>query len=256
MIKMIFSLCILMNLSASVPFKIETELEQQTPYLAENCLQSFIEKGGTLKCVNNLSAVTAPVIQLNKEDAVYPICSGGWCRSQSLWGFLRPYSDHIILFPPHAARVGWDPYNGQVNRYRNYAAELEYDEFSGYFGLEKTLRFGFENNEAWQAIEAMPTTEGLQSITDYYNEHYFGPHSSWQGRQGKKRIYIAFAQNAHVVLLRLCQANEELNDVTVLAVNSEDIITQPPECLNATPKSVKSYGHFVQLLAQLFEIKS
>lgn len=48
---------------------------------------------------------------------------------------LEPIRNQIVLFPPHAARVGWDPYNGQINRYKNYAQEVVPDEFNAYFGM-------------------------------------------------------------------------------------------------------------------------
>ena len=37
--------------------------------------------------------------------------------------FLKPFSDQWFSIPPHAARVVWDPYKGQINRFRNYAQE-------------------------------------------------------------------------------------------------------------------------------------
>lgn len=165
---------------------------------------------------------------------------------------LEPLSDQIILFPPHAARVGWDPFNGQINRHRNYAAEASFDNFSSHFGKEKSLRFGFENTPEWSLIEKSPSEEGLKSISLYYDRHYFGKESSWKGKQGKRRIYIAFSKNAHVALFRLNQTNEDLKNVTVIAIESEDIITDPPKHLNTSSRSVKAYEHFMHLLKKFF----
>lgn len=81
-----------------------------------------------------------------------------------MWAILYPFSDQIVLFPPHAARVGWDPYNGKINRYRNYAQELVPDEFSAFFGMSKALRFGFEIDADWKSIEKLPTSMGLNKI--------------------------------------------------------------------------------------------
>ncbi len=106
--------------------------------------------------------VTSPKIRLNLNDAVYPVCTGGFCRSKALWAILEPICNQIVLFPPHAARVGWDPYNGQINRYKNYAQEVVPDEFNAYFGMEKAERFGFENISEWKIIEQSPTNEGAQ----------------------------------------------------------------------------------------------
>lgn len=238
----------------TIPFKIDEDLEKNPITSAKKCLQNFFQKGGILRRISNLSSVTEPSIQLNLEDAIYPVCSGGWCRSQVLWAILQPYSDRITLFPPHAARVGWDPYNGQINRYRNYAQEIVPDEFSSYFGIEKALRFGFEHTSAWKSIEESPTDKDLKTISQFYDQHYFGPNSSWQGRQGKRRIYITFSNNAHVVLYRLNQSNDSLQGVTVVAIDSEDLITYPPAFLNTTSRSIKAYEYFSSIVNQIFDL--
>lgn len=229
-----------------MPFKSDQELEVICS--ANKCLEEFLSKGGTFQSIPDLLTVTTPQIELNPGDAVYPVCSGGWCRSQTLWMVLEPYSKQIILFPPHAARVGWDPFNGQINRHRNYEAELALDAFKDHFGKEKALRFGFENDVEWKAIEKSPTQVGLKAISQYYDEHYFGPNSSWEGNQGKRRIYITFSKNTHVILYRLNQTHESFDNVTVIAVESEDIITDPPDHLNTSARSVKAYGYFAELL--------
>jgi hypothetical protein len=235
-------------------FKVDENLEKDRATSAKSCLQVFLQKGGVLKNISNLSLVTQPVVRLHKGDAIYPVCSGGWCRSQALWAILQPYSDQIILFPPHAARVGWDPYNGQINRYLNYAKEMVADEFNSYFGIEKALRFGFEHTSAWKLIEDCPTDEGLKIISKFYDQYYFGPNSSWQGKQGEKRIYITFLNNAHIVLYRLNQSNDHLKNVTVIAINSEDLITYPPASLNTTSRSIKAYEYFSKLLSRILDL--
>ncbi len=35
--------------------------------------------------------------------------------------FYSLFQIKLFCFLRHAARVGWDPYNGQINRYRNEA---------------------------------------------------------------------------------------------------------------------------------------
>lgn len=234
-------------------FKTEKDLEKNPLTSAKQCLKTFLQKGGTLQSIPYLSPKSA-CIRLHEGDAVYPICSGGWCRSQTLWAILQPFSHHIVLFPPHAARVGFDPYNGQINRYKNEAVEAKHDAFYSYFGMEKSLRFGFEHASEWKSMEESPTSEGLQAITQFYDACYFGPSSSWQGRQGKRRIYIAFSHNAHVTFYRLNQANERLEDVTVIAINSEDLITHPP--FHIAQRSIEAYDYFSNLLKQQFDFSS
>lgn len=234
-------------------FKIDDDLERNPTTFAQKCLQNFLLKGGIIKYVPNLAS-SEHKISINLGDAVYPVCSGGWCRSQALWAILKPFSDQIILFPPHAARLGWDPYNGQINRYKNYAQEIVKDEFESFFGIEKALRFGFENDFEWKSIEKSPTNEGLKKISQFYNQ-YFCPESSWQGKQGKKRVYIAFSSNVHVILYRLNQNNESLKEVTLVAIDSEDLITYPPASINTTSRSFQAYGYFVNLLRWVLDLK-
>jgi beta-phosphoglucomutase len=242
------------NVLEQIPFKKDENLEKDPNTSAKRCMQSFFEKGGTLKCIPNLLESREYKIQLKLGDAVYPICSGAWCRSQALWAILQPFCDQIILFPPHAARVGWDPYNGQINRYRNDAQEIVPDEFSLFFGIEKALRFGFENDSEWKSIEKSPTEEGLKKISRFYDQYYFGPESAWQGKRGKKRIYIAFSNNVHVTLYRLDQCNENLKDVTVIAIESDDLITYPPTVLNMKSRSTQAYEYFTYLLRKVFDL--
>lgn len=237
-----------------VSFKKDEYLERDPNSSAQKCLEEFCKKGGSIQCISNLIEATAPKVQLNLGDAIYPICSGGFCRSQALWAILKPFSDQIILFPPHAARVGWDPYNGQINRFRNYAQEKVPDEFNAYFGIEKAQRFGFENNSEWEFIEHSPTSEGLNKISEFYSKNFYGPNSSWVGLKGKKRVYIAFSNNVHVALYRLNQTNDNLKDVTVIAIESEDLITYPPSFLNTTSRSTTAYEYFTNLLRQIFDL--
>lgn len=229
----------------------DSDLECHSATTVQRCLQDFFQKGGTLHCVSNLNEVSAPQVDLSVGDAVYPICSGGVCRSQTLWALLRPFADQIVLFPPHAARHGWDPYNGKINRYRNIGQEDLPDEFSLCFGVEKSLRFGFENEPRWKSIEQKPTNEGIQEIHDFYNQHYFG---ATRENRSQRRVYVAFSNNAHVTLHRLNQTNESLERVTVVAIDSEDVITRPPEFLHTYPRSRLAYEHFAHLLLPLFHL--
>ena len=83
------------------------------------------------------------------------------------------------------------------------------------------MRFGFENTHEWKSIEQSQTEENLKTISQFYDRQYFGPNSSWNGKMGKKRIYIAFSNNAHVALYRLSKANDSLKEVTVIAIESK-----------------------------------
>ncbi len=239
----------------SLPFKKDEDLERNFDTNAQNCLQDFVQKGGSFQSISNLSEATVTQIRLCVGDAVYPICSGGFCRSQALWAVLQKFSSQITLFPPHAARHGWDPYNGQINRYRNQAQETVPDAFASYFGREKQERFGFEQMRQWKSVEQAPTREGLNRITEFYDQHYYGPNSRWHEKQGQQRVYIAFSNNAHVALYRLNQTNENLKGVSLVAINSDDLITYPPDFLNTSSRSVKAYEYFCNLIVPLFDLR-
>ncbi len=227
----------------SLPKDESLEKNEKTKLSA--CLQAFFEKGGTLQYYARETDTQR--IKLNRDAVVYPVCSGGWCRSQALSAFLAKHPNVSNLVAPHAARYGWDPYNGAINREANREKERYPDEYPLFFKTEKQMRFGFEHDAKWQEIEKNPTPENLRTITQYYNDHYYGSSSD------TKRIYIAFEKNAHVVMQRLCEANKTLSSVTVIAIDWADTMTKPPEELNTTPRSQLTYKLFEQMLEKLFE---
>lgn len=244
--------CVSAPLPATSFLKPEPALEKNENTKVTACLETFLAKGGTLHHI----PVDEPSFSIQPGDAIYPVCSGGWRRSQTLFALLEPYKDQIVLFPPHAARYGWDPYNGQINRYINeQREETELDEFALYFHKDKAVRVGFENEMAWKAIELNPTPETLAEISRYYDEHFYGPQSSWEGKQGQRRVYVAFSVNAHVVLHRLVQANESLENVHLVACDLEDLITHPPAHLHTHKNSQVAYAHFISLLQELFKMQ-
>lgn len=233
-------------------FKVENHLEKHAGKRGRECLREFLLRGGSFHSYpHDVSSFT-----LEEGDAVYPICSGGWCRSQTLHALLKPYDETIVLFPPHAARLGWDPYNGQINRYRNYEGEKKHDEFALLFDREKELRIGFENDAEWKTIEHSPTKEGLALIRAYYNKHLFGPESSFQGRQGKRRVYITFASNAHVVLFRLLETNTSLENVHIVALDIVDLVSHPLKEWKTAPRSKKAYQAFYKSLQKIIEVNT
>lgn len=230
-------------------FKREADLEKDDLTTGQACLDEFIKKGGTFQFVENLDSLEKPIIVLEKGMSVYPVCSGGFCRSQTLWALLRNYDDKIELFKPHAARYGWDPVIGRIRRERNRAAESKGDDFKKAFGVEKSVRFGFENEGSWEELEKDATPENLKILSDFFGESFYGANSS----ATKRRVYIAFANNAHVVLKRLNEVNDDLSKVTVIAIESEDVMTHPPDFLKTSPGSEKSFRYFYGLLEKAFD---
>jgi len=227
----------------------DDSLEKDDKTKLEICMHEFFKRGGKLECFD--SQTEKKQIMLTRGVVVYPVCSGGWCRSQSLWAYLSKFSNVITLMPPHAARYGWDPYNGKINREANREKEAYYDEYAQHFHHEKQMRVGFEKDDEWKKIEANPTEENLRKITQYYNDTYYGIDS----KDTKQRIFITFEKNAHVVMHRLCQANESLKNVTVISISWPDTMTSPPKELNTFPRSQLTYQIFTQQLQNLFDVK-
>jgi hypothetical protein len=245
------------NLSAEVQFRIEPELEKVDETRAELILERFLSKGGRLQVIEKESDFQPGAIRIRPGDAVYPICSAGNTRSQILRALLTPFQDKIVLFAPVGARLGWDPYNGRINyTEQQKATEEGYDSFPEFFGIPKKERFAFNLTDRWEEIAKNPTAEGLAEITAYYNAHYYGPNASHEGQKGSRRVFIVFAQNAHVVMHRLTQANERLDDVHLYAIGMNDTISKPLPERNIGKRSPEAYSHFVNILAPLLDTKS
>lgn len=223
------------------PLAPDADLEKNLSTAQARCIQTFQERGGVYE---------KSTFHLKKGDWIYPACSGGLCRSQTVWALLRPFAPYVKLFAPHAARHGWDPYNGHINRHRNLHQENVPDEFSLAFGIEKQERFGFENSLEWEALRHSKDEKAIEQISSYYTTHYYRPPNSWNGER-ERRVYITFSTNAHVVLYRLIQSNELLNGVYVVAFNLSDLITHPPAAWQTTPRSKHAYLEFAKRIQAL-----
>ena len=201
-------------------------------------LTVFQEKGGT---IIRLDGNAAPY-QLLPGDMVFPSCSAGINRSQTLWNVLRPYSDKITLRQPHATRYGLDPFNGKVNWHR-VEGKASSDDYYLWAGVERSPRFGFDVFNAWlEKKEATP--EELQIISSYYDREYYNPDIP----AGTRRVYITFSKNAHAHLYRLNQANRSLENVVVLYFPLADMIKHPLPEWNTYQASLKSYVEFSNIL--------
>lgn len=237
-----------MNIQAvpSTSLQVEQDPDLNTPDTnVPVCLERFYAKGGTLHVITDNS----PRFTLLPGAYIYPICSAGACRSQALWGHLKKNFDgRITVFPPHAANRGWDPYNGRINRDRNHPeTAVEAAGFTQHFGFEKARRAGFENNDIWEAFGKSPGQDQLQKIRDYYNKHYWGGTSDGC----TIRVYIAFMHNAHIALKRLDEANSDLKNVVVVALNVADLISTPP-VQSVGRRTKEAYAHFEKLLVEKY----
>lgn len=225
--------------------KPDGDLQKEPTSTVEACAKRFLAKGGTIESIAGVDVTKR--VKLPRGAAIYPVCSGGSFRSQSVWAHLKKFEPQIVLLPPHSANHGFDPYNGRTNRDRSHERDESLDEFAKHFGMQKSLRAGFENQAEWLKIAANPTKEGLQKITHYYDQHYFGPHIA------QARIYVVFDKNAHIVMHRLDAANKSLENVTIIAINVDDIISKPPAHLNAAARSARAYAHFEDFLTKLLD---
>lgn len=69
---------------------------------------------------------------------------------------------------------------------------------------------------------------------------------------GCRRVYITFAQNAHVLLNRLNQTNEDLGNVAIVGIDIDDLIDKPLD-QNVPCKSQMAYAIFAQILQELID---
>lgn len=214
----------------------DLELNQETSL--NIVWEQFLAKGGTLI---RLEGNVKP-FQLQVGDVVFPSCSGGQNRSQTLWAVLRPYSDKLVLMPPHATRYGFDPYNGLIN-WKRKEHGYKYDEFKKWSGFAKSTKFGWDLF-ADQLSRTELTTEEFNMLRSYYDKAYYNP----ENMSGMRRIYITFAKNAHVHLYRLVQTNDSLENVIVLFYPLEDLIAHPLPEWNTHRSSVKAYTELSNLI--------
>lgn len=222
----------------------EAELQSNPESSIETLWKQFTAKGGVLIRMDN----GVSPFQLLPGDVVFPSCSGGNNRSQTLWGLLRPYADRIILKQPHATQYGFDPYNGQPNWLRIKSANKN-DEFYLWTGVEKSKKLGWDLFRDW-ILKAEATPEELQPMLEFYNREYY----AYQVPAGTRRIYITFAKNAHVHLFRLNQTNESLANVIVLFYPLEDLIKHPLPEWNTFHGSVKSYSELAALIRRYLDL--
>lgn len=202
--------CIMKDMQISLTNSqfIDERLEETGVWTLSACEERFWDKGGQIFIPGRFKIETG--------DALFPVCSAGVCRSQALYMLLKELipPGQVELFPPHASRRGFDPYNGEVQIHREV---VKYDAFEQVFGTRRHLQFGFEHRERWAL-----TGYNAEEMKRYYDTHFFGKGSA------RRRVYIAFASPVHVVLKRLVEANSDLSDVCLVAIPLADEISNPP----------------------------
>jgi hypothetical protein len=210
---------------------VDDLLEAVEEWSLINCEKRFLAKGGEIFLPGQF--------EIEEGDVLYPICSGGVCRSQTLYLLLKELTKkkEVKLFSPHASRRGFDPYNGEVQIHREV---VKNDEFEKTFHVKRCIQFGFEKREQWMAA-------GLNSeeLRRYYDQHYFGK------TEAKRRIYIAFASPVHVILKRLVEANEDLSQVWLVAIPLADEISNPTH-EEIKMGSVEAYQAFLNKIRPMF----
>lgn len=250
---------ILILLSGSVTFSMELPKNEQNTIIfsheaddylersehsnLKNSLSEFIKKNGT---IIRMAGETAP-FKLEVGDVIFPSCSGGNNRSQTLWGLLQVYRNAISLQSPHATRYGFDPYNGGID-WQHIKHIQKNDEFVQWAGQSKSIKFGWNFFKDW-LLKNEVTTNDLALMTEYYDMHYFNPNLPL----GTRRIYISFAKNAHVHLYRLIQSNVSLDNVIVLFYPVEDLIASPLPEWETYPRSVQAYIQLASMIEKYLD---
>ncbi len=215
----------------------EVTLQQNPETSLSTVLEQFEAKGGTLIRL----ADDATPFQFLMNDVIFPSCSGGNNRSQTLYAVLSPYADKIVINLPYATRYGFDPYNNQTNWVNNHLPTN--DEFELWAGTPKQTKFAWKEFAAWLG-KTEATEEELAVMREYHNREYFSPSLP----EGTRRIYITFAQNAHVHLYRLAQTNDSLENVFLLYYPMPDLICTPHPEWHTKPQAQKAYVELSALL--------
>lgn len=237
---------------------IDKDLEAKPETTGKKVLEAFLAKNGTFHIIKPFDEeYEGEKIKILPGDAVYAACTGGFCRSQTLWAMLLTHKQSIILFPPHATRLGFDPYNGGVNWHKNDAKEEWPDSYNDYFKHPKAVRFGYSEFAKYKHLhEGEVSKDILKEIEDFYLQNYFGSDSAWEGQKGKRRVYVAFAANAHVIMNRLNQSNADLSNVVVYYIESPDYISSPPADWGLKSRSFEAYEKYAGILEEILDVSS
>ncbi len=243
--------------SRDTPFRVDKNFENNKATKGKICLKAFTAKGGKYVHLDpKKKQKKVPAFALLPNDIVFPSCAAGFNRSQTLYAILAKFTPSITLIAPHATRMGFDPFNDKANWRTNLDFETDSDGFFLWAGHNKVQRFGFDRfghlqRELNPPPEDLPQ-EVLLEIRKYYDENYFGPSSIPLQLKGRRRVYITFAANAHVIIHRLNQANLHLRDVIVVGINLDDFIHRPRQ-KEIVPKSPEAYAAFEQLIRQVLD---
>ena len=92
----------------------------------------------------------------------------------------------------------------------------------------------------------------LEERLKFFNENFFSSKSHYEGKKGKRRVYIAFAEPVHATMKRLNDTNEELSNVLVIAIPLIDEITHPPEKAPFQRRTKEAYEAFANKLIPCF----
>lgn len=227
----------------------DEDLQEEPATSVHRTLANFFLKGGHFVRLDN---ETGHRFTFLPDDSVYPICSAGRFRSQTLRVLLKKYQHALIVFPPHGARYTFDPYNGKINWHRKEALKPFPDMYHEWSGEPKPLRYGFDIWGVYHPQQEVPP-EILDQMKEYFTKSFYGPESSLDGKQGARRVYITFDKNAHAVMHRLLESNDKLDNVYVLHIPLKDLVSNPLPEWNTNSYSVRAYEEFAFLISDFFD---
>jgi len=242
---------VISNNENKIPFLLEPEepLQKNPESSLETVLTNFLAKGGVIYQLEGLSQP----FKFLPGDYVFPACSAGFNRSQTVWALMKPYAEIIHLHSPHATRYGFDPYNNEANWIRSQNMRPPaFDEFMLWTGgIPKHTRLGWDIFANWLS-ECEASQDDLKMMREYYDNEYYHPAVSSETR----RIYITFAKNAHVHMYRLTQVNDNLENVIILFYPLEDLIQSPLPEWYTVPRSKKAYKKFSRILLRHLDFET
>lgn len=229
-------------LTATNNFILPQETYEEITPVSE-AMEEYLAKGGTF-----IRMEGSNTFKFQEGDVVFPACSGGQNRSQTTWALLHPYSQKLILMPPHATQYGLDPINGEANwlKIKEHQAN---DQFEAWAGFSKSEKFGWDLfPEVFSKKEATP--EVIAPLKAFYDQKYYNPTHF----ENKRRVYITFQKNAHIHVYRLNQTNTSLKNVVVLCYPLDDLIKHPLPEWNTLPGSIRTYQELSKLIKKQLDL--
>lgn len=164
-------------------------------------------------------------ISIEEGSVAYPICLSGAEISQTLHQVLKQRKG-ITVINPHGAVNGNDPYFGfEISSENDYVRKAipKCGTFEHTFSCVEVPRFGdkFVHDNFYSPNDSFPQRmeSSREAMRKFMTENYFRNPTL---QPGKKHFFIAVNRAVHIIMYRLLEANVNLSNVIIVAINYPD----------------------------------